>query len=590
MEPTAYYLQCQIAKWLPDLPVKDRDTLNNWRILRSATDFTTGEIVNNELSGLPVPVIQKYSLLVRWLLLVSDGYNKHKAELKLLGIDSVEQFVNACKAVAGEILDYNHSRLRDKISKYKQNGVAALVSKKWGNTCAQKVNDEVLQHLIDYYGDSRKPQIPMVTKWINETAAAAGWKGFPVVESTVKNHLNIPAVKQVWYMSRHGIKEWQAKFEHKMLRFAPTLPNVLWVGDDTKVNLFYEDKGRKAKLYVYAIIDASTKCWLGWSFADQITQENVREAYRMAIDRAGGIQPLQMQYDNDTANLFFKQLQTLHFPTMPYNGQSKIIERYFGRLQRELMRHDTAFTGQNITSKDLQSRVNPDAAHMYPSREAAIQAQIKYFLYFNNTPAIAGDDTTTPNAKQATASSTEATNKISAQDYMLLFGTWAQKANTYDGNGIRVTTNGVARRFTVNDEYGFPSTDFLSTHCGRRFKVLMHPNGKCIALYTVADQRFIAIAHEKEAMPMAVADYNDGTRSRIDRHLQIKKDQLQATKQRKLNAEVVANGGETIASGRLFVSKAITNAAEAQLYQDQITETNTKPLDLEAERRLRARR
>jgi hypothetical protein len=590
-EPGEWYAQSQIQNWLPALPAKDKEAMAKYVIQRAKPDLSTGELIDTTISGLPQATIQYYMLQARWMLLLRDGYSAHKQELVALGVQNKEAFVALCKLVAGKPLQYNDSNLRGKIAKYNREGITSLINGNWGDQKARKVTDEILQYLIDYYGSSLKPEIPMVTTWINNTAMANGWVGFPVVEGTVYNNLYKPDVMQAWYMSRHGLKAYKEKFGMNMSRFAPTQPNMLWVGDDTKVNLFYFDNGRKAKLNVYAIIDACSRCWLGWAFAANTEGKDVgvsivKQAFKHAIDRTGGAQPYQMQYDNDKANAFYKELNTLHFPCMPYNGQSKIIERMFYKLQAQHMRFDKAFTGQNIQAKTLQSKINEDQVHVYPSMQDAINAQVDYFLQMNNTK----DKTSGKTPRDIYATATEDFGKMSEYDYMELFWEWNTGNNKYDGNGISMQHLGTTYKYTVMAG-DYPCQDFMANHSNGRFKIRYNPaKMDRVGLYTIKDNRFIAYADAKELMPMAVADYKEGTRARIDGHLAIKKQQVATAKARSAMAKEIANADHAINLGHKYVSKETLNLMEAEKYAETIEHVTVKTLDIEAERRARMRR
>jgi hypothetical protein len=418
-----------------------------------------------------------------------------------------------------------------------------------------------------------------------------GWKGFPVSEATVYNNLYLAHVQPVWYMARHGFGAWKNKYEHTMLRYAPTVPNALWVGDDTKVNLYYKDRyGVQAQLNVYAIVDAGTKCWLGWSFAENkkgkdVDTETVKAAYRHALIRTGGAVPYQMQYDNDKANAFYKRLNTLNFPCMPNNGQSKIIERLFGKLQRNFMRFDKAFTGQNVQSTSLQSKVNAEAVQIYASKEDAMKAQELWFLTMNNTKNAAGH---TPHELQQAV--VEGTLYATDHDFMELFWEWNEGNNTYRKEGITMLHNKQTYVYHVGEPH-LPNLEFLEANVGARFKIRYNPADLSeVALYTAKDLRYIAKAVTKDRMPMAVYDYQPNSKAHIAANLSLKKEQRKRNKDQfaiaqEVSAEAVLN------AGHVYFDKAAHNLAEAQLYAENIKALPPEqPLNIEQERRQRMRR
>ncbi len=579
IEPGEYYLQSQIAKWLPPVKSTDRRALDKYTIDRSTSDFETGEIANRSLTCLPAKTKNLYILQSRWLRLIDEGFKSQKHVLTTLQINSVATFREVAVTIAntkGAKLPTNDNVLRRKLRAYRKEGITALISKKFGNTNTQKVDDMVLQYLIDYYGDSKKYTTPMVTRWINDTAKENNWKGFPITEATVFNNLNRANVKPVWYLTRHGFSAWKPLYENTQIRFKPNLPNALWVGDDTKVNLYYKKgKDTKASLNVYAIMDAHSGYWLGWSFVEgSVKASDVREAFRMAVRRSNGQLPFQMQYDGDSANSFYERLSTLHFPCMPYNGQSKLIERYFGKVQREFMRYDDAFTGQNIQSKSQQSKINPEAIIPYANKEEAIKAQSLWFEVMNNYK---GQDGKRTSAKEMwLAKQNPECQTMTATDERELLWEWTKSPITYTRLGIKMERKGIKHYYEVLDGR-IADLEFATQNIGVEFRVRYNPHSMNeVALYT-KDERFVAMAQNKERLPMAVQDYREGERELINEKLQVKKDQKAIMEHKRKVAKMVSNSDAAVNAGFTVISKEVMNAAEADLYEEQVNDNPTKP-------------
>jgi hypothetical protein len=583
MDPKEYYLKEQLVNWLPALPNKDKELLQLHSIQRQAVDYGTGEISDKRLSGLPLEVINLYILQARWLMLLRDGYKMYKKELKALNIHTNEAYVAMVLQIGTSkgVKLWSVKSIRNVLAKFNKNGITSLISGKYGNENTVKVDDMILQWLIEYYSDSKKPEIPMVTNWINASAVQNGWKGFPITEGAVYNNLYKPDVMPVWYMARHGFGAWKNKYQYTMLRYEPSVPHALWIGDDTKVNLFYQTpSGVVAQLQVYAIFDACTRCWIGWSFAinkqgKDVSSETVKEAYRMAVERTG-VTPYQMQYDNDKANVFYKKLNTLNFPCMPNNGQSKLIEKGFDSLQRRVMRHDDASTGQNIQSVSLQSKINTDSVKPLASVEAAMREQEVYFEIWNATVPKGKD--ASPKQRILDADVSECA-KLTRYDHM---------------EGISMTHNLKTITYEVRKDE-LPDLAFLEGNVGRRFKIRYNPKDlQCVGLYT-NDERFVAWAMDVKRMPTAVLDYTENSKKDINARLELKKVQKANNKARLQMASDVANAEDVYNVGHVFVEKELRNAAEAAVYESMLATKvpateKTVVISMEDERRARARR
>lgn len=598
MEPGEYYLKSKITQWLPPVPQKDKEAIESFRISKQKSDFETGEVLTLDKEGLPNEAKALYLLQVRWILFLKHGYEWHKKELKSLQINSKEQFGQIAILVAnkqGAKLGSNIVALRrDKLSKYEKHGIVGIVSGKWGNKCAEKISELQLQTLIDLFGVPTKPSTKKVTKAFNKIAIAQGWA--QVTEQTVFNNLSKPEVKQAWTLGRHGPEVWKREYQYATTRFRATLPNALWIGDDTKVNLWYYDsKGVKASLQVYAIVDSHSSYWLGRSYAEakkgaSIKSEHVRNAFGDSVVKSGGYMPFQMLYDNDSANNFYQRLNTLHFPCMPYNGQSKYIERLFRRVQEEFMADDPAFVGMNIQSKTDESKRDIAYANPYKNKEEAIRAMEFWFEVMNNTK----DERTGLSAKDKyfATINTEA-RKMTEYDAFEILYEWNADTITMTKNGFKMQHN---KRDYIYDIINNGAIDFsfYEENVKREFKIKYNPRDLSkIALYT-PDERFIAIAQTKNKLAEAVQDYRPNERQFINEVLDGKKTQ-KASIIRKLKVASEVSDAETILGlGHRYVSKEVLNQAEADMYTSyhEQKESNEQEvyIDYEAERRARVRR
>jgi hypothetical protein len=588
-----YWLKSQIANWLPPIPAKDKQAIEKFRITREKSDFTEGVIETVDKEGLPPEAKAKYILQARWILLMKEGYHWHKKDLKRLDITSVEQFRKLCLTIANskEVLfkaNNYASFYRDKLKKYEQVGIVGLVNGRYGNPCARKITEISLQTLIDLYGVRTKPTTKKVTKAYNKIARAHGWD--EVVEQTVYNNLHTPEIVQVWTLGRHGYEVWKRDYQVMGTRFRATMPNALWIGDDTKVNLYYMDKnGLKAHLQVYAIVDSHSGYWLGRTYAESrkgvsVDAEDVKNAFADSVEKSGGFMPFQMLYDNDGANNFYERLNTLHFPCMPYNGKSKYIERMFKKLQEEFMADDEAFTGMNIQSKTDQSkRVHVKGNKMaYANKEEAIKAQEMWFEIMNNTPDSNG---VTPKDKYFGTINDEA-RKMTEYDAFEILYEWNERPITMTAGGVKMIHN---KRDLYYDIIKDGQTDvaFYEENVKRVFRIKYNPRDLSkIALYSLED-RFINVAVSKQLIAEAVQDYRPEERKKIDELLTNKKTQTANISKKLATAKQVSDADFIIGNdGYKHHEKSVINQAEADMYTNrQEAQEVDEYLDIEKARR-----
>jgi hypothetical protein len=579
-----------LRQYLPVVPKKDLETLRNYRIQRETADLSTGEVLTKTLSGLPEDKVMAYAQACRWLALLSDPrWKKKEARMKVSkAFEKMPAFQAACIELFkadGVKLPTDPSKLAAKVRAYKEEGAACLVSKALGNNVARKVHEEQLEYLIKLMSDPRKPSYELVTAWYNEAArhrATLGLELWPEIQSnTVKNNLEEPDVKPVWYLARHGRKAYKDKYEYTMLRHRPGFRDALWVVDGTKVNYYYKTaKGVAAKLQVIAVIDAHSDYWLGWTFCEQENADAVGQALRMALRTAGGVKPWQVQYDNDRANLkFFAGWAGLHFPAMPNNGQSKVIERAFGALQQRVMRRHHAFTGQNITAVSLNGKAKPEQLKQLLkegallSLEETIREASLDFDIWNNLKC--KKDGKTPKERYLASQHPETAEYFTAEDEVEAFWTWNAQAIQYRRNGLTMQQGRERHLFEVVTEVEgdvpgtvlrVPDLDFHMSNVGVNFWVKYDPEQnppQRIALFKGADKRFVAWADNKEAMPGALVDYQSDSREAIKHRLNAKKAQEGRLVERLDSIEERLDAEEMLKLGHSHIPKDALNAAEA---------------------------
>lgn len=614
-----------IREYLPPVIQEEKDMLAGYVITREHVNVNTGEWNEEKRTGLPPEYISLLLYQSRWYRLMSkDVYDYHKHDLKKLNITGITDYRDVCIKIANSPADLfpDGAKLpkntvacyRNQVT-YEKEGILALISGKYGNISTQKVGDEQQQVLIDMYSDPRKPDFRRVTSWYNDAVIRMGWTtkgGKPAVisESCVKLNLKNPAAQQVWYLARHGYEAWKNKFGYTILRFRPSMRDAVWCGDGTKVNLYYRTpEGMAAKLNVYAIVDGYSGYWLGWDICEKEDSESVQRALRMAIRRSGYMLPFQMQYDGDSSNNYYKRMTTLHFPAMPNNGQSKIIERCFKTLQEGFMRSADEFTGMNITATSINSKVNKDFIEKLQkddrlqNKQEAIRMQERFFHLMNNTK---GTDGKTPKEKYFESINKEAF-KVTNWDWLNLFWEWNERPTTYTKDGLIWTEGKVKKYYEVIRDYSFdfqndevpnlytPDVDFMCKYIRQEFWVRFDPaDRRRIALYkgeADGSRRFVAWAVEREKLAYAVQDYRENEREEINKRLEVKKEQKRRAIASRQAAADFGDSEEVLKLGYKWFDKETLHRAETDMYCDSIEEpeemtvSETKPEDRKVYRR-----
>ena len=281
--------------------------------------------------------------------------------------EQIQGFVNFPKAIKSErVLDR-------KAREYAADGLDCLVGGYFGNVNREKMNGRTHAILMQLAGDPVKYSFEDIGLIYNEQAPGLGLPKMTV--SAIKQHLNMPKHKKVWYYMRHGKLVGDADMQPMIDRKPVSKPDMLWSLDGTTMQLYYkkavkDSKGREkwkvmSDLYAYFVTDACTGAIIGYSVAFSESSGMVIEALQNTVDKWGH-KPYQMNYDNSSANIsatvngLINNMSHVNFPCTPYSGRSKSVELVIGHFQQRELRKLKNFKGGNVTVKSPNSVANPE--------------------------------------------------------------------------------------------------------------------------------------------------------------------------------------------------------------------------------------
>lgn len=281
--------------------------------------------------------------------------------------EQIQGFVKFPKAI-------NSERVLDrKAREYAADGLDCLVGGYFGNVNREKMNGRTHAILMQLAGDPVKYSFEDIGLIYNEQAPGLGLPKMTV--SAIKQHLNMPKHKKVWYYMRHGKLVGDADMQPMIDRKPVSKPDMLWSLDGTTMQLYYkkavkDSKGREkwkvmSDLYAYFVTDACTGAIIGYSVAFSESSGMVIEALQNTVDKWGH-KPYQMNYDNSSANIsatvngLINNMSHVNFPCTPYSGRSKSVELVIGHFQQRELRKLKNFKGGNVTVKSPNSVANPE--------------------------------------------------------------------------------------------------------------------------------------------------------------------------------------------------------------------------------------
>jgi hypothetical protein len=423
----------------------------------------------------------------------------------------------------------NNERVLERNARlYSKEGINSLITGLIGNNNRGKINDLNHAMLMELAGDWHKLSFEDIAMEYNTAAKDTGLA--MLTTSAIKQHLNEPKYKRVWYYARHGKQAGDLEFMSQSTRREVSRPDALWSIDGTSMQLYYRaDDGKiKSDLYTYFVTDAHSGAIIGWSIGYTETSQVVTKALQRAVNFKN-YTPYQLQYDNGSANIskavtgLMNNMSRVHFGCRPYSGKSKYIETYIGHFQqRELHKLDN-FKGGNINTKTNNAKANPELLALLkkqPERLPDFDTVIADFETAVNEWNKRGEERDnygffTGQSKLALYETEHADRKrVNYFDKISLFMADMAQPYKYTTAGIKIIINKKPHWFIVPDEGGKYDFQFQRNYLGKNFDIRINiENPEFCILFK--DGKQVAIAREKELFAACVADYKEGDASNI---------------------------------------------------------------------------
>ena len=470
-----------------------------------------------------------------------NKHSEHGYTHKKLVRDTVVALCEELRKSFEHTLPKSEPRLLEKYNDYKKRGYVALVSGTTGNQSARKVGPREGRILLRL----KRSKFPVyddmqIFKEFNRIVAGRNARAIreedrlKPIESpqTVINYLYKTAVKLWWYGAVHGEIAFKNEFMPLFDTKLPDMPNTLWYGDGTKLNLYYKDYDKKQKrmvartIDVYEVMDACTEVFLGYSFGVEnfLTQY---DAYRMALE-TWKVKPHEIVTDNQgghkkpEAQYFFKRICHLHKTTMPHNGQSKTIESAFGRFQMQVMHKLYNYTGQNITATKENSHVNVDLIMKNIAQLPTLEEMKEQYLACRrewNEMLHPTSETGMTRMEMYTTLSSPNAEPLDDFEVQELFKLLSKDSVKYSKQGFIFERNKLEYRYMVYGEDGLVDMNFHMQNVGNSFRYKYDPKDMtAVELWEVCAEgrlKYAATATPKVVIHRATADRTEEESARL---------------------------------------------------------------------------
>ena len=442
---------------------------------------------------------------------------------------------NTCeelRSAYGHTLPRNMARLRDKIREYKRDGYACLVSGHLVNGNACKITEEGGRYILALKC-SRTPVYnnAQILEKYNADAASHGWKPLKT-QAALVNFLSRPEVEIQWKGAVIGDTRAKMIYTRQHSTILPTMPNALWYGDGTRLNLFYkayvDGRYQVATLNVYEVIDAASEVFLGCYISNTESFETLYEATRNALEFAGCM-PYEFVTDNQggtkraDAQQWLKGVATLFRTTAPHQAPAKTIEAVFGRFQQQVLHQEWFYTGGNITARSESSRIHREFIEKnidkLPTYNEVVDLYMDARKRWNamqhpNVKAFAGRSRMEVYKSQVNPMAVPLSDAIRRD----LFWVTTPKPSKFTAYGIMFTVAGEKLQYEVFDQEGNPDLLWRRDNTGREFYVSYDPHDLSVVRLLTKDQygyRYVCDARPYMKIHRALQDQTEQERSFI---------------------------------------------------------------------------
>lgn len=319
--------------------------------------------------------IQKYSEAPTWAKLQAEKYiNILNASQNLNG-NTLQEFVNTWNKNNPDNQTSYSSIIRMR-HRYANEGISGLLSK-YGNNSGRTIIDGLYyEYFKNLYLVEGAPSVRSC--WELTLGYAMRTNGvireeFPSYMSFMRR-LEREVPRQSIYLARYGESAWNRKYGNYIERdYSNIICGKVWVSDHAQIDVAcLTSDGNIVFPWVTAWRDYKSSKWLGWILqcghpnSDLIFQSfyYAAETYGLpedviidngkdyrSKDFAGGRKAVKVNADKVKTTSMLAELNIeVHF-ALPYNAQTKPIERDFLKIKELLSKHCVGYRGGNVVER-----------------------------------------------------------------------------------------------------------------------------------------------------------------------------------------------------------------------------------------------
>ena len=261
--------------------------------------------------------------------------------------------------------------------KYKSEGLSGLLAKYGHRAGITSVSNDLFEHFKALYLVEGSPSVKScwlrVLGFAKKNNPQLDLKNFPS-PSAFNNRLGREIPKEARYLARRGPSAWNKKYAPFVERnYDNILAGQCWVADHAQIDVCVtQPNGKPCFPWVTAFVDFKTTKWLGWLVhvespnSDHIFQAFYYGSLKYGLcnevyldngkdfrchDFAGGRKTVCINVDESKTSSMLGLLGIVPHFALPYQAQSKIIERTFLKNKELFSKHMVGYRGGNTLER-----------------------------------------------------------------------------------------------------------------------------------------------------------------------------------------------------------------------------------------------
>ena len=260
--------------------------------------------------------------------------------------------------------------------KYKKFGINGLLSHKGQGSVVREIPDDYLEYYKSLYLREGGPSSFFC--WTATLGYAKEKENIDVTTfpsyKTFERRLKSLVPEQAIYMARRGTSAWNRKYASYIPRdYSNLKAGSCWVSDHAQIDVAVDFNGTVCFPWVTVFRDVKTSKWLGWFLHPEApNSDHIFQAFYYGVcsfgipediyldngkdyrckDFAGGRdQSIKVKHFAQRENSLMKNIGVnVHF-ALPYNAQTKPVERDFLKIKTFLSKGFVGYRGGKITER-----------------------------------------------------------------------------------------------------------------------------------------------------------------------------------------------------------------------------------------------